>query len=469
MKFGGTSVGTAERIRQSAEIVQRWNGEHRLIVVVSALASVTDLIIKAVTAAQHGEEEKIAAHIRQLQERHGEVVHELFKGNLRNSVEEQIRPVLKQLRDFCSALLLLRSASPKILDVALPMGEKISARIFAAVLRQLGMDSEYVDSTDVLITDEHFGDASPDMHVTEERARGVLLPLVGRGAVPVITGYAGATVKGQPTTLGRGGSDSSATILGAALACDEVWIWTDVDGVMTADPRICEGAWVLPEITYAEAIELSYYGAKVIHHKAVRPAMEAAIPVWVKNSFAPEVPGTRIVARMASQGATVKAVTAVMQASLITLTSHRGTHFTDMIGRLFQRLGREPVDMLMATQSSSENSLALVVRAADAEVVAREIHHLFRMELKHGVLDPLSIQNDVAVIAVLGEGMKGMSGTIGRLFSAVAATKESVIAVAQGTSELNICFAIRSAGAPTVIRAVHEEFLSRRSAVDAAN
>src|SRR5207253_474927 len=206
-------------------------------------------------------------------------------------------------------------------------------------------------------------------------------PLLKQGRIPVVMGYSGATRTGLVTTLGRGGSDSSATILGAALDADEVWIWTDVDGVLTADPRICPDAVTLPEITFAEAIELSYYGAKVIHRKAIRPAMERGIPVWIKNSFKPRLPGTKIVEAVPASSHPVKAVTAVTQASLVTLTTRRDVHFAEIFGRLFLRLGHERIDVLFSTQSSSEDSLGLVLREQDTEhVVHRSEEHTSELQ-----------------------------------------------------------------------------------------
>ena len=459
MKFGGTSVGTAERIQHSARLVQREAGRHRTVVVVSALAGVTDVILKSVEAAQRDDAAEVEAGLRELEARHEAVLHDLFPDGAA-APREQVGAVLRQFRDFCSALLLLRSATPQVLDVALPMGERMAAHIFTAVLHQLGARSEYVDSSRVLVTDDRFGDASPEMEATRRQTKAFLLPLVEAGVIPVVTGYSGATHKGQPTTLGRGGSDSSATILGAALGCAEVWIWTDVDGVMTADPRICPDARTLSEITFGEAVELSYYGAKVIHHKAIRPAMEGGIPVWIRNSFKPEVPGTRIAASVAASGSPVKAVSALTPASLVTVTARRDIHFAEVFGRLFLRLGHEHVDVLFSTQSSSENSLGLVLRAQDTEQVFGAICRLFRMELKHGVLDPITVHNNIAVISVLGESMKGTCGILGRLFAAVASANQSVIAVAQGASELNICFAVDSVGAAAVVRAVHQEFIA---------
>ncbi len=459
MKFGGTSVGSGERIRQSAEIVREAHRDHSLVVVVSALGGITDLIVETVNAACAGDRDGSETKLKRIERRHREVIEELFGGEKREAVAEAVGEVTRELREVCGALLMLRAATPQVLDVALAMGERMCAPIFAAGLCELGTDGRAFDSKDFLITDENFGEANPDMAATTKLCRERLLPVVRKGCVPVVTGYRGASAAGQPTTLGRGGSDYSATILGAALSCDEIWIWTDVDGVMSADPRICPGASILPEITFAEAIEMSYYGAKVVHRKAIRPAMDGGIPVLIKNSFRPEIGGTRVAAKAPRNGHVVKAVTAVTAAALITLNMPNGGHFEDLFGRLFLGVGHERIDVLFSTHSSSENAIGLVFREQDLERALGIMERVFRTELKHSVVAPISVQRDVAVIAVLGETMKGKCGVLARLFSAVARCNVSVIAVAQGASELNICFAVAADSASIVIRAVHDEFL----------
>jgi aspartate kinase len=464
MKFGGTSLGNAERIQRGAAIVkQHWLGGYEVVVVVSALSQVTDLILRTSQAARAGDAQGMNKGLQQLRTRHEEVVSGLFQDKNPDSVSEGVNAVLQRLSEFCSAVLLLGSATLQVMDMALPLGERISAMIFAACLQQLGANAEFIDSSRVLVTDDSFGDASPDMESTRRKCNEVLSPLLDQRCIPVIMGYSGATLSGQVTTLGRGGSDYSATILGAALDVEEVWIWTDVDGVLTADPHICADAVTLPEITFAEALELSYYDAKVIHRKAIRPAMDQNVPVWIKNSFRPQFPGTKIVESLPASIHPVKAVTAVTSASLVTLTTRSDLHFPEILGRLFLRLGHEHVDVLFSTQSSSEDSLGLVLREQDTDRVVRAIQRLFRTELKHGLLNEVSVHRDVAVIAVLGSAMRGTCGILGRLFSAVARTSTSVIAVAQGASELNICFAVEASRAKDVLVAVHREFLSNRT------
>jgi aspartate kinase len=237
-----------------------------------------------------------------------------------------------------------------------------------------------------------------------------------------------------------------------------------VDGVLTADPRICPDATMLSEISFAEAIELAYYGAKVIHPRAAYPAAEAGIPVWIKNSFRPQVQGTRITQKAASMNSPVKSVTCVKKASLITLVTRGDIHPVELWGRLFVRLGQEQIEVLFATQSSPEHALGLVLRQEDEARVLKLIRYIFRVELAQGLLLPIEVNDQIAVVAVLGESMKGTCGILGRVFSAVARREVSVIAVAQGASELSICFAVPGADAAVVVRSIHDEFCSNAGA-----
>ena len=458
MKFGGTSVGSAARFRQCAEIVGRAAIGDNVIVVVSAVSGVTDLIFRAIESARQGNAAVTEAHVSRFEELHASLIHELFGQHSAPTLEFAAK-VFRQFRDSCQALLALGSGiSLQTQDSLAALGERISACVLADYLRLSGTQCEFVSAERAIITDNNFGNAAPDMQATAAACRNAVLPIIARGEVAVIAGYSGATHEGHTTTLGRGGSDYSATIIGAAVAANEVWIWTDVDGVLTADPRIVPEATTLPEISFSEAIELAYYGAKVIHPKAAYPALDAGIPVWIKNSFRPDAAGTRITRTAQAIGSPVKAVTCVANASLITLVSGRDVHPAELFGRLFLRLGQECIDTLFATQSSPEHALGLVLRKEDSARVLKLIHNVFRMELAQGVLNPVSVQHDIGVIAVLGESMKGTCGILGRVFSTVAECQISVIAVAQGASELSICFAVPSAACAEVVRAIHGEF-----------
>lgn len=463
MKFGGTSVGNSERFRQCAQIVSRTSLTDRIVVVVSAVAGVTDLIFRTIDAAKQGDAAATDANLKQFESIHQKLVAELFHHDSTRSasVLDFVNRVAEQLRTSSHALLALRSdVSAQTHDLLAALGERISACVLANTLQQMGAGSEFLRAEDVIITDNHFGNAAPDMESTAAACKARLLPILERDVVPVVGGYSGATKDGQSTTLGRGGSDYSATIIGAASGADEVWIWTDVDGVLNADPRICPDAATLPEISFAEAIELAYYGAKVIHPKAAYPAMDAGFPVWIKNSFRPEAPGTKITHAASPINSPVKAVTCLTQATLITLVTGRQVHSAELFGRFFLRLGQEKIDTLFATQSSPEHALGMVLRKEDGARVLRLIQTIFRMELAQGVLNPVSVRDDIGVITVLGESMRGTPGILARVFSSVARRNVSVIAVAQGASELSICFAVPSAKCTEVVRTIHEEFCS---------
>lgn len=473
MKFGGTSVGNADRIRQCAAIVARAAKHDRIVVVVSAVAGITDLLFRTIEAARTGDAAAMELHLKRFEAIHQAVIAELFHGLSPEAAFSFASQVSGQLRSACMALLALRTDVPaQTRDSLVSLGERISAFLLSGYLCQSGTGSEFIRAEAAIVTDNTFGNATPDMAATSARCHHVLLPIAERGDVAVVAGYSGATLEGQTTTLGRGGSDYSATIIGAAIGADEVWIWTDVDGVLTADPRICPEAAILPEITFAEAVELAYYGAKVIHPKAAYPAIQAGFPIWIKNSFRPEVRGTRIAPIVPSEGGSaespVKAVTCVTHAALIMLVTRGDVHPAELIGKLFSRFGQERLDMLFAMQSSPEHTLGLVMREEDSEQAARLIRNTLRIELAQGLLEPISVQNNVGVIAVLGEAMKGTCGVLARLFSAVARTRISVIAAAQGASQLSICFAVPSETCATVVRAVHAEFCGAAPALEPA-
>ncbi|HEX4604718.1 MAG TPA: aspartate kinase [Candidatus Angelobacter sp.] len=464
MKFGGTSVGNAERFRQCAAIVSRAARHDRVVVVVSAMAGVTDLIFRTIESARHGDSAATMAHLQKFESVHRELIADLFDPAHHAAASNFTGEVHSQLQNACHALAALRSdISAQTADSLVALGERISAWALAGYLRQTGSSAEFVRAENVIVTDGNFGNAAPDIAATRKQCEQSLLPLLGRNIVPVVAGYSGANPQGNSTTLGRGGSDYSATIIGAAAGADEVWIWTDVDGVLSADPRICPDATTLPEISFEEAIELAYYGAKVIHPKAAYPAAEARFPVWIKNSFRPDVAGTKITHDAQPANSPVKSVTSVKDATLISLVTRRDVHPAELWGRLFLRLGQEQIEVLFATQSSPEHALGLVLRREDAARVLKLINTVFRMELAQGVLRPAEVE-EIAVVAVLGESMKGTCGILGRVFSAVARREVSVIAVAQGASELSICFAVPASRGPEVVRAVHDEFFEQTGA-----
>src|SRR5271154_6217568 len=321
MKFGGTSVGDAACIARAAKIIADGARQGGCIAVVSAMSGVTNRLIDAAKKAQTGVETEATAVTDALRAQHESALIALVKAEQkRASVRKKIEEVLSEGRRLLEGTALLRELSARTLDAISSLGERLSAPLVAAAVNQLGLASEAIEATELIVTDEFHGGAEPQMERTREKSQARLLPLLERGIVPVVTGFLGATANGDLTTLGRGGSDYSATILGAALDANEVIIWTDVDGVLTADPRLVAEAQTIPEISYREAAELAYFGAKVLHPKTLRPVVQAAIPVWIRNSFAPDKTGTKITQQGQSiGGGGVKALTAIRDVTLISV------------------------------------------------------------------------------------------------------------------------------------------------------
>ncbi len=458
MKFGGTSVGSAERMQGVAEILEEHLRHADVGAVVSAMGGATNMLIRAATQASQGMAEPWKSSRQELARRHREVADQLLSAAEQSSVLPRLAEQVKHFEDLCSGFTLLREITPRGMDTLSSLGEVMSATLMAAILRSRGLNSEAVDAVDCIVTDDNFGNASPLFDETGAKTRERLGPLLKRGAIPVVTGFRGGTREGVCTTLGRGGSDYSATILGAALDADEVWIFREVDGVRTADPRLVPEARILPEVCYREAIELSYFGAKVLHPRTIQPVMQKKIPVWIKNSFNPTCPGTRIVAAPHNGQAGVKAITSVKDAVLITLSGRNSVSFPQLATRVFNCLYLENVSTLMVTQSSADNVLCFAIHQADLARVKVELEKAFELEMLHDYVGTLEVMPKVAIVVTVGENMKGTPGITGRAFGALGRKGINIIAIAQGSSELSISFAIKSSDMKDAVKAVHEEF-----------
>ena len=337
------------------------------------------------------------------------------------------------------------------------IGERLSALLVAEYLNSQGTPAIAVNAADVVVTDAVFGNASPLMEPTRERARARLVPELERGVLPVVTGFNGATADGRPTTLGRGGSDFSASILSAALDAAELWIWTDVDGIMSADPRLVPNAAVLDEVTYSEAAELAYNGAKVLHPRTLAPLVEKKIPVWSKNSFAPEKPGTRIVPSIADP-AGARAVTSMAKVAMVSLEPASAELNGAMaMARALEALSQANVEVLVISASSYRQSFCFLVRTEELEGAIQALESALALELAHDYIKPLQVDDQVGLLAVVGEGMRGKPGLAGRIFTAISREQVNIIAIAQGSSELTIAIIVRREGLEKAVRAVHAE------------
>ena len=458
MKFGGTSVGDADCIERVAGLVAAQAAEAEVVVVVSAMGGVTDMLIRAATEASRGDREHWKGARQELARRHREVADRLLYAGEQAQVLPRLAEEIGDFENLCSGFSLVREITPRAMDALSSLGEKMSALLVAAVLRSKGCAAEAVDATELIVTDNHFGNAAPHFDETTVKTRERLAPLRRRHVVPVITGFRAATREGLCTTLGRGGSDYSGTLIGGALEADEVWIWTDVDGVMTADPRLVPSAHIVPEVSYREAAELSYFGAKVLHPKTIQPVLKRQIPVWIKNTFNPACPGTRIGVAPPGAPPGVKALTTVRTADLITVSGRDRLGFPELAARVFESLSREDIPTLMVTQSSADNVLCFAVHDADLLHVRGALEKAFELEILHDYIAPPEVLPQVAIVVLVGENMKGTPGISGRAFSALGKHGINIIAIAQGSSELSISLAVRSAEVKEAVAAIHEEF-----------
>ena len=458
MKFGGTSLGNPERVQGAGEIIAAHAKRAEVVAVVSAMGGVTDMLIRAATEASKGDREHWRGARQELARKHREVADRLLSASEQATVLPRLAEQLTNLENLCSGFSLVREVTPRAMDTLSSLGEVMSATLLAAILRSSGTAAEAVDATELIVTDNSFGNASPFLDETNARTRQRLAPIRRRGAIPVVTGFRGATRDGVCTTLGRGGSDYSATLVGAALDADEVWIWTDVDGVMSADPRLVPGARIIPEISYREAIELSFFGARVLHPKTIQPVMKKGIPVWIKNSFNPQCPGTKIVAVPTDRTPGVKALTSVSNADLVTISGKDTLSFPRLATRVFNGLHLEDVSTLMVTQSSADNVLCFAIHDTDLPRVKARLGKTFELEMLHEYVGTLEVMPKIAIVVAVGENMKGTPGIAGRAFSALGRKGINIIAIAQGSSELSISFAVKSAEVKEAVKAIHEEF-----------
>lgn len=458
MKFGGTSVGSVEAIQQSCEIVtsalKDWP---RTVVVLSALSGVTNLLLKGAERAIEGDVKAALELSEQLRVRHHSVAEGLLKERSDLLDYEQHCDVLiDEFSSLCGAIAVLGEATPRALDAVASLGERLSVRLFRLVLQNNGVAAEDVESTRLIRTDSQFQSAHPDWNETRHQCHECLIPLLDKGVVPVVTGFLGANSDGVITTLGRGGSDYSAAILAGAVRAKEVWIWTDVDGVMTADPRIVPEARTIPRISYLELAELAYFGAKVLHPKTVRPVLDAGIQLSIRNTFNPDFPGTRLVPDLdEAERGVIKAVTAVRGQSLITIEGSGMLGVPGVAARAFGAVAATGTNVILISQASSEQSISFAIPLSSADKVVGALEYTFESELSNREIDRIWATGDVVIVTVVGSGMKHTPGVAGRVFSSLGDKRVNVIAIAQGSSEVAISLVVDSPDMELAIKTLH--------------
>ena len=458
IKFGGTSIADADSIKQVARIVNDYAEKNKIVVVVSALKDVTDQLIESSEKARSGNKRFVQTFLRRLKDKHLTTAREAIENkSIQKEAEQEIRELTNKLEKVLTGIIYLGELTPKSRDYVLSFGERLSAPIVWGALRSLGLKTQHFTGKEAgIVTDSNFGEARPLLEITRERVKEKIEPLLEKEIIPVVTGFIAATKEGVTTTIGRGGSDYTATILGAALGVDEVWIWTDVDGLMTTDPKIMPKAKKIAELSFAEAVEMAVLGVKSMHPRALEPTMEESIPVRIRNTFNPRNPGTLIVKEQKIKpGDIVKAVTLVKDVALITVSGAGMVGTPGTAAKVFDVLGRNKINILMISQSVSETNISFIIKRKQLK---RAVSALETALLGEGIVREITAEGHVCIVAAVGAGMRGTPGVAAKVFDAVARRGVNIRMIAQGSSELNISFVVKEADGVEAVKALHEEF-----------
>lgn len=458
MKFGGTSVGSVEAIRNLIGIIKdETTRGNRVVAVVSAMNGVTDTLLTSVKMALEGDKWGYMSVAQKLRDRHEEALTRLVTpGEDRQQTMHKINKLIDEYAQLCHAIGIMGEATPRAMDTVISFGERLSNRVIAAALRAQGVNAKAFDANDYVVTDDNHQNAAPQWDLTEQRIRAGLIPALEQGITPIVTGFIGATQDGAITTLGRGGSDYSGAIFAAYTDSDELIIWTDVDGVMTTDPRIDRRARVLPQVSYQEVGELAFYGAKVLHPKTVQPILNKGVPVRVRNTFNPSFPGTLISQQAQPSATVIKAVTAVRNVSMLTVSGRGMLGVPGIAGRTFLAVANSGASILMISQSSSEQSFCFVVIDDKAAAAAAAVEEELKAEIGRGNIEAVEVLNDIVIVTAVGSGMRGTPGVAGRVFTAMGDTGVNVLSIAQGSSECSISFVVSEADLNTAVLTLHD-------------
>ena len=459
-KFGGTSVGDAQRMQADAKIIAEATQDASVVVVASAMTRVTDALIGAAHASMQGDKDATLDAIDALRRRHLEAQDILGPAAPETAqvVRDEINLICDELTKMLTAVVLISELTPRTMDRIISTGEKMSIRLLSLALSAEGLKPVVLDADTFLETDANHGEASPLAVVADRTINAAIQPLLESGHTPVVTGFCGIAPDGATTTLGRGGSDYTATLIAGAIDADEVTIWTDVDGVFSADPRTVPGARVVDQLNYREAAELSFYGAKVLHQRTMIPVTRKRIPVRTRNSFNPAATGTLVDAQFTPGSHPVKAISAIKAQALVSIEGKGMSGVPGIAARVFRCLAEQQISVTMISQSSSESSISLVVPGDQSRGAAAALKAEFRTDLSHGDIEEIVVKPDVGLVACVGLGMAHSPGVAGRVFAALGAAEVNILAIAQGSSELNISLAISAAQIPLAVRTLHEAF-----------
>jgi aspartate kinase len=457
MKFGGTAVDTPDKVRNVAQLVKSHLKGNSLVCVVSAVRGMTDGLLSISDSVKRGDKRSIEEFVSKYTKVHLDIAEgSITDSRLRGEAVATVRKILKELEDVLGGIVLLGEVTPKSQDYLMSFGERLSAPILSFALQDIGTKSTHMNGKEVgIVTDSNYGEARPLIDTTKLRVSHQLEPMLKDSVVPVVTGFIGADQNGNITTIGRGGSDYTATIIGASIGADEVWLWSDVDGLMTADPKLVKNAQVLKEVSFAEAMEMALFGAKYMHPRALEPVMDTKIPIRIRNTFNPRHAGTVITQNPSKESQKiVKSVSAIRHTALIDVSGGGMVGAPGTAAKIFDTLAKNKVNIMMISQSPSESSITMVVRKNDLDKATTTLE----LNLLGKVIKQVNVNDDVAVIAVVGSGMRGIKGVAAKVFGAVAKHGVNVIMIAQGSSELNLAFVVNDRDCEQAVQALHDEF-----------
>lgn len=459
MKFGGTAIDSPDKVNHVANLIKMYkrNGDNEIISVVSAVRGMTDAILAISNSIKRGDKVSINNFIKRTRDIHTTIVERsLVDEKLKAEARSVISKLIHELENILDGIALLSEVTPKSLDYLLSFGERLSTPIVSFALRNSGVTSDYLTGKEAgIVTDSNYGEARPLMDTTQHRLLHKIEPLLKNDIVPVVTGFIGADQNGNTTTIGRGGSDYTATIIAASLGAHEVWLWSDVDGLMTADPKIVKDAKVLKEVSFSEAMEMALFGAKYMHPRALEPILEAKIPIRIRNTLNVNHRGTLIIQTPSgSSQKIVKSISAIRHTALIDVSGVAMAGAPGTAAKIFDVLAKNKVNIMMISQSPSESSISMIVRKVDLDKAAMTLE----LNLLGKVIRRVNISADVAVIAVVGSGMRGIKGIAAKVFRSVAKQNINVIMITQGSSELNLAFVVDDNDCDRAVKALHDEF-----------
>ena len=459
MKFGGTAINSADKVRHIASLIksQKEKGNNEIVGVISAARGMTDKISSIPLNIKTSDKQFITDFLKDTNYIHINIIDNAIKNEkLKNAARSVLTALIKELEDILTGVLLLGEITPKSLDYLMSFGERLSTPIVSFALRDLGSLSEYLTGKEAgILTDSNYGEARPLLDTTRLRVVHKIEPLLSSNVIPIVTGFIGADQNGNTTTIGRGGSDYTATIIASSIDADEVWFLGDVDGLMTADPKIVSEARVIREVSFAEAMEMALFGAKYMHPRALEPVMDTKIPVRIRNAFKVDHQGTLISQNLTKTSQkTVKSITAIRHTALIDVSGGGMVGAPGTAAKIFDALAKNRVNIMMISQSPSESSISIVVRRDELDKAITTLE----LNLLGKIVKRVNINNDVAVIAAVGSGMRGIKGVAARVFNAVAKRNVNVIMIAQGSSELNLAFVVNDNDCEQVVIALHDEF-----------